>query len=100
FAEQATDVDPKRREATLHRIQRLVHDKAIYAPIWQLAFLNGVGPRVEHSGLGVIPGVAYSGPYEDVRLKRCPAARADAARDHGPGPRGCEDPAPPAGRRR
>ena len=70
FAEQATDVDPKRREATLHRIQRLVHDKAIYAPIWQLAFLNGVGPRVEHSGLGVIPGFAYSGPYEDVRLKR------------------------------
>jgi peptide/nickel transport system substrate-binding protein len=70
FAEQATDVDPKRREATLHRIQRLVHDNAIYAPIWQLAFLNGVGPRVEHSGLGVIPGFAYSGPYEDVRLKR------------------------------
>src|SRR5213078_2807175 len=67
FAEQATDVDPKRREATLHRIQQLVHDKAIYAPIWQLAFLNGVGPRVEHSGLGVIPGFAYSGPYEDVR---------------------------------
>ncbi len=70
FREQAGEVDPKRREAMLHRIQQLVHDKSIYAPIWQLAFLNGVGPRVEHSGLGVIPGFAYSGPYEDVKLKR------------------------------
>jgi peptide/nickel transport system substrate-binding protein len=70
FLEQAGDVDPKRREATLHKIQQLVHEKAIYAPIWQLAFLNGVGPRIEHSGLGVIPGFAYSGPIEDVKLKR------------------------------
>ena len=70
FDEQAADLDPKRREATLHRIQQLVHDKVIYAPIWQLGFLNGVGPRVEESGIGVIPGFAYSGPYEDVKLRR------------------------------
>ena len=70
FLEQAGEVDPKRREATLHKIQQLVHDKAIYAPIWQLAFLNGVGPRIEQSGLGLIPGFAYSGPYEDVKLKK------------------------------
>jgi peptide/nickel transport system substrate-binding protein len=69
FDEQASDLDPKRREATLHRIQQLVHDKAIYAPIWQLGFLNGVGPRVEESGIGQIPGFAYSGPYEDVKLR-------------------------------
>jgi peptide/nickel transport system substrate-binding protein len=70
FQEQASELDLKRREATLHRIQQLVHDKAIYAPIWQLGFLNGVGSRVEDSGLGAIPGFAYSGPYEDVKLKR------------------------------
>ena len=70
FQEQAGDVDQKRREATLHRIQQLVHDRSIYAPIWQLAFLNGVGPRVEHSGLGMIAGFAYSGPYEDVKLRK------------------------------
>ena len=29
FREQATDLDPKRREATLHRIQQLVHEKVI-----------------------------------------------------------------------
>ena len=70
FQEQAADTDVKRREATLHRIQQLVHERAIYAPIWQLAFLNGVGPRIEQSALGVIPGFAYSGPYEDVKLKK------------------------------
>jgi peptide/nickel transport system substrate-binding protein len=70
FQEQAGELDPKRREATLHRIQQLVHERTIYAPIWQLAFLNGVGPRVEESSLGAIPGFAYSGPYEDVKLKK------------------------------
>ena len=60
---------PKRREATLQRIQQLVHDKTVYAPIWELAFLNGVGPRVRESGLGLIAGHAYSAPYEDIALK-------------------------------
>jgi len=69
FREQATELDSKRREATLHRIQQLVQEKAVYAPIWQLGFINGVGPRVGESGLGLIAGHAYSAPYEDVTLK-------------------------------
>jgi len=69
FREQAAETDTKRREAVLHKIQQLLQQKAVYAPIWQLAFLNGVGPRVGESGLGLIPGHAYSAPYEDVTLK-------------------------------
>ena len=69
FQEQAAELDRKRREATLHKIQQLVYDKAMYAPIWELAFLNGVGPRVQESGLGLISGYAYSAPYEDLTLK-------------------------------
>jgi len=69
FREQASDTDRKRREATLQRIQRLMHEKAMVAPIWELAFLNGVGPRVAESGLGLITGHAYSAPYEDLQLK-------------------------------
>jgi peptide/nickel transport system substrate-binding protein len=69
FLEQATELDPKRREATLHRIQQLVHDKAMVAPIWLNAGLSGLGPRVEESGIGRIAGFAWSGPYEDVKLK-------------------------------
>src|SRR5207244_8810507 len=49
FREQATELDRKRREATLNRIQQLVHDKAMFAPIMQLAAMGGFGPRVEES---------------------------------------------------
>ncbi len=69
FREQATELDAKRREAMLHRIQQLIHEKAMVAPIWLNAGLNGVGPRVEESGIGVITGYAFSAPYEDVKLK-------------------------------
>jgi peptide/nickel transport system substrate-binding protein len=67
--EQAGENDPKRREAMVQRIQQLIHDKAMFAPIWELAFLNGYGPRVAESGLTLIAGHPYSSPYEDVRLK-------------------------------
>jgi peptide/nickel transport system substrate-binding protein len=69
FREQAAEMDRKKREATLHKIQQLMYDKAMVGPIWELAFLNGVGPRVAESGLGLITGHAYSAPYEDLTLK-------------------------------
>jgi peptide/nickel transport system substrate-binding protein len=68
--EQGSLLDRKKREQTLHRIQQLLHDKVVYAPIWELALLNGQGPRVAESGLGLISNHAYSAPYEDVRLKK------------------------------
>jgi peptide/nickel transport system substrate-binding protein len=67
--EQAGENDLKRREAMLHRIQQLIHEKAVYSPIWELAFLNGYGPRVAESGLTLIVGHPYSSPYEDLKLK-------------------------------
>jgi len=69
FKDQAAELDRKKREGLLHKIQQLVHDKAMAIPIWELAFINGHGPRVQESGLGLIPGHAYSAPYEDVKLK-------------------------------
>jgi peptide/nickel transport system substrate-binding protein len=70
YREQASELDRAKREAVLQKLQQLVHEKVVYAPIWELAFLNGVGPRVAESGLGLIPGHAYSAPYEDVQIKR------------------------------
>jgi len=70
FRDQAAELDRKKREALLHRAQQLIHEKVMYGPIWELGFLNGQGPRVEESGLGLIPGHAYSAPYEDVKLKK------------------------------
>ena len=66
---QAIEGDHVKRAAILETMQRLVIDKAIYAPIWQLAFINGVGPRVAESDFGRIPGFAYTAPYEDLSLK-------------------------------
>jgi peptide/nickel transport system substrate-binding protein len=69
FAEQAVEMDRAKRTAILHRLQKLVHEKAIYTPIFQLAFISGVGPRVGQSGFGLIKGFAYTAPYEDMTLK-------------------------------
>jgi len=68
LGEQASEMDSKKREIVLHRIQQLIYDKAMVAPIWELAFINGHGPRVAESGLTLITNHAYSAPYEDLKL--------------------------------
>jgi peptide/nickel transport system substrate-binding protein len=70
FEEQGTMMDAKRREATLHRLQQLMHERALHLPLFETAFLNGVGPRVAESGLGLVPNHLYSAPFEDLRLKK------------------------------
>jgi ABC-type transport system substrate-binding protein len=52
FREQARELDRKRREAAVHRIQQLVYDNVVVAPIYEVTGLNGVGPRVGEAGLG------------------------------------------------
>jgi hypothetical protein len=37
--------------------------------IWQLALLQGYGPRVAESGLGLIADYPWSAPSEDLKLK-------------------------------
>jgi peptide/nickel transport system substrate-binding protein len=69
FREQAAELDRGKREAILHRMQQLIHERAMFLPIWELAFLHGVGPRVEESGLGLLGAYGFSAPYEDVKLK-------------------------------
>jgi peptide/nickel transport system substrate-binding protein len=70
FAQQARELDRKKRETLLHRIQQIAHEKVMFAPIWELGFLNGVGPRVDEAGLGLIEYQPYSAPYEDLKVKR------------------------------
>ena len=69
FREQLTELDQKRRAATLERIQQLMHNKAMFAPIWEIGGLGGVGPRVDDPGIGHIAGYPFSAPYEDAKLK-------------------------------
>jgi peptide/nickel transport system substrate-binding protein len=67
--EQAAERDRKRREATLHRIQQLMHERAMFAPIWEIAAIQGYGARVAEPALGLITGFPWSAPYEELRLK-------------------------------
>ena len=68
FAQQAGELDQAKRAAILDKIQQLVHERAIYAHLWQLGFLNGAGPRVKEAGIDLIPSYPYSAPYEDLTL--------------------------------
>jgi peptide/nickel transport system substrate-binding protein len=69
YREQAGELDPRKREPVLRRIQQLMHEKAMFLPVWQYVLLQGVGPRVAEPGLGLITDYPWSAPYEDVRLK-------------------------------
>ena len=69
YKQQAVELDHKKREAILFKIQEIMVERTIYAPIWQLAFINGVGSRVGESGFGLIPRFPYTSPYEDITLK-------------------------------
>jgi len=69
YQRQAREMDRKKREAMLAQIQQIMHDRVMYVPIYELAFLWGIGPRVEEACVDHIKGFSYSGPYEDVKLK-------------------------------
>jgi peptide/nickel transport system substrate-binding protein len=69
FPLQAVELNHAKRAAILQKMQQMVYEKAIYAPIWQLAFINGVGPRVAESSFGRIPGFPYTAPYDELALK-------------------------------
>jgi peptide/nickel transport system substrate-binding protein len=70
FQRQARETDVKRREALIHQIQQILYDRVTHIPIYELAFIWGVGPTVEEPGINLIRSFAYSGPLEDLRLKR------------------------------
>jgi len=69
YQRQARELDRKKREGLLHQIQQIMYDRAMYVPIYELAFLWGIGPRVEEACVDHIKGFSYSAPYEDLRLK-------------------------------
>src|SRR5213594_1625915 len=67
FRDQAGEMDAKRRETLLHKIQQLMYERAMFAPIVEQAGLIGVGPRLAE--VPTITGHPFVSPYEDLRLK-------------------------------
>ncbi len=63
-------MNPVVRQQILHKIQQVIHERVMFAPVIEPAFLNGVGPRLEVHGLNLISWHAYSAPYEDLKLKK------------------------------
>jgi peptide/nickel transport system substrate-binding protein len=70
FQRQAKELDRKKREELLHQIQRILHDRVVFAPIWENGFIRGVGPKVEEGGLTLIPAFPYSAPAEELKMKK------------------------------
>ena len=70
YKKQLTEIDPKKREAMLHEIQKTLHERTRFAPIWDYFWPSGLGPRVEEASLMKIDPFPWSAPLEDVRLKR------------------------------
>ena len=68
FPQQAKEMNHAKRAEILAKMQDLLDAKAVYAPIWQLAFICAVGPRVGQSGFGLIDHYVYTAPYEDMTL--------------------------------
>jgi peptide/nickel transport system substrate-binding protein len=69
YQRQARELDRKKREALLAQIQQIMHDRVMHVPIYELAFLWGIGPRIEDACVDHIKGFSYSAPYEDLKLK-------------------------------
>jgi peptide/nickel transport system substrate-binding protein len=70
YIRQTRELDIKKREALVHDIQKIIRDKVTDIPLFEQAFIWGVGPRVEEAGAGRIAGFSYSAPFEDLRLKK------------------------------
>lgn len=68
FDQQAVELDHGKRAEILNRMQQILYERVIGTHLWQLAFINGVGPRVGESNFGRIAGFPYTAPYEELTL--------------------------------
>jgi peptide/nickel transport system substrate-binding protein len=69
YKKQLTENDPEKRATMLHEIQKILHERTRFAPIWDYFWPSGIGPRVEDAALMKIDPYPWSAPLEDVKLK-------------------------------
>ncbi|HSL51322.1 MAG TPA: ABC transporter substrate-binding protein [Candidatus Deferrimicrobiaceae bacterium] len=70
YKQQSRELDPRKREAQLHQLQRLLHERVRFAPIMDYIWPSGVGPKVAEPALMLIDPYPWSAPLEEVRLKK------------------------------
>jgi hypothetical protein len=54
----------------LHQMQRLMHEQAMHAPIFEPVTRHGARPRVEEPPVGMKARLSVAALYEEMRLKR------------------------------
>jgi peptide/nickel transport system substrate-binding protein len=70
FAQQARETDRRKREAILHRIQGLLHERVRFVGLWEYIWPSGIGPRVAEPALILIDPDPWAAPLEEVRLRK------------------------------
>src|SRR5438876_413203 len=70
YKQQAQESDRKKREALLHQIQQIIHDRVRIAPIYEYIWPSGIGPKVAEAALMLVQPYPWSAPLEEVRLKK------------------------------
>ena len=70
YKRQALETDAGKRQGMLQDIQRTLHERVRFAPIYDYIWASGLGPHVEEASLMRIDPYPWSAPLEDVRLKR------------------------------
>ena len=70
YQKQLVENDPAKREALLQQIQKTLHERTRFAPIYDYFWASGIGPRVEEASLRKIDAFPWAAPLEDLKLKR------------------------------
>src|SRR5207244_2552699 len=67
FQRQAREIDMKRREALIHQIQQILHERVTHLPIHDMPVTCDIGQRLERPGISLSRGDAYWAPQEAVK---------------------------------
>src|SRR3954453_11460686 len=70
YQKQLTEIDPAKREAMLHQLQKILDERTRFAAIYDYFWPSGIGPRVEEASLMKIDPFPWAAPLEDMKLKR------------------------------
>ncbi|HEX9125094.1 MAG TPA: ABC transporter substrate-binding protein [Methylomirabilota bacterium] len=66
---QANESNPRARRQILVKMQQIIHERVMFGPVLEYAYLVAVGPRVAVDCVNALPDDPYTAPYEDLRLK-------------------------------
>jgi peptide/nickel transport system substrate-binding protein len=70
YQKQLTETDPGKRGAMLAEIQKILHERVRFAPIYDFFWASGIGPRVADPALMKIDPFPWAAPLEEITLKQ------------------------------